>query len=54
MAHEHPGWQKSYMVVSWLFLVSSTFTLAKTVRDGHEAELMERSGGQALTRPGGA
>lgn len=49
-----PGWQKSYMVVSWLFLVSSTFTLAKTVRDRHEAELMERSGGQALTRPGGA
>jgi len=49
-----PGWQKGYMVVSWLFLVSSTFTLAKTVRDRHEAELMERSGGQALTRPGGA
>jgi hypothetical protein len=49
-----PGWQKSYMVVSWLFLVSSTFTLAKTVRDRHEAELMERSGGQPLTRPGGA
>ena len=48
-----PGWQKSYMVVSWLFLVSSTFTLAKTVRDRHEAELMERSGGQALTRPAG-
>ena len=48
-----PGWQKSYMVVSWLFLVSSTFTLAKTVRDRHEAELMERSGGQALTRSAG-
>jgi hypothetical protein len=30
------------MVVSWLFLVSSTFTLAKYVRDKHEAELMER------------
>ena len=39
-----PSWEKSYMVVSWLFLVSSTFTLAKTVRDGHEAQLMERSG----------
>lgn len=38
-----PGWQKSYMIVAWLFLVSSAFTLAKTLRDGHEAELMERS-----------
>lgn len=32
-------WQKGYMVVSWLFLLSTTFTLAKTVRDKHEAEL---------------
>jgi hypothetical protein len=35
-------WQKSYMGVAWLFLVSSTFTVAKTVRDKHEAELIER------------
>lgn len=35
-------WQKGYMVVSWLFLVSSTFTVAKTVRDKHEADLMDR------------
>lgn len=35
-------WQKGYMSVAWLFLVSSTFTLAKTVRDRHEAELIER------------
>ncbi len=35
-------WQKGYMVVSWLFLVSSTFSLAKLVRDQHEAELIER------------
>ena len=41
-----PTWEKNYMVVSWLFLVSSTFTLAKTVRDSHEVELMERSGPQ--------
>lgn len=47
-----PAWQKNYMLVSWLFLVSSTFTLAKTVRDGHEAELMERSGPD--TRPADA
>jgi len=45
-------WQKNYMVVSWLFLVSSTFTLAKTVRDKHEAEMMERgSGAPPETRP---
>jgi hypothetical protein len=37
-------WQKAFMVVSWLFLVSSTFTVAKTVRDKHEADLMDRSG----------
>ena len=38
-----PGWEKNFMVVSWLFLVSSTFTLAKTIRDGHEVQLMERA-----------
>ncbi len=38
-----PVWEKSYMVVSWLFLITSTFTLAKTIRDAHEADLMERS-----------
>jgi hypothetical protein len=48
-------WQKAYMVVSWLFLVSSTFTVAKTVRDKHEADLMDRGAGLALeadTKPG--
>lgn len=45
-----PPWQKSYMIVSWLFLVSSAFTLAKTLRDAHEADLMERSAGPE-TRP---
>lgn len=45
-------WQKGYMVVSWLFLVSSTFTLAKTIRDRYEAELMARGGEPAHdTRP---
>lgn len=39
-----PTWEKSYMAVSWLFLVSTTFTLAKTVRDSHEAQLMEMAG----------
>lgn len=36
-------WEKSYLAASWLFLVSSTFTLAKTVRDNHEAGLLEQS-----------
>ena len=44
-----PGAEKKYMMVSWLFLVSSTFTLAKTIRDGHEVELMERSGPTTVT-----
>jgi hypothetical protein len=49
-----PEWQKGYMLVSWLFLVSSTFTLAKTVRDAHEADLMERGNAPAVqeTVPG--
>lgn len=36
----HPTW-KAYLLVSWLFLVSATFTLAKTLRDRHEADLAE-------------
>ena len=45
-------WQKGFMLVSWLFLVSSTFTVAKTIRDKHEAELMDRaSRGTVETRP---
>jgi hypothetical protein len=35
-----PVWQ-AYLLVSWLFLISSTFTLAKTQRDAHEADLLE-------------
>jgi hypothetical protein len=35
-----PVWQ-AYLLVSWLFLLSSTFTLAKTLRDAHEADLYE-------------
>jgi hypothetical protein len=45
-------WQKSYMLVAWLFLISSTFTIAKTIRDKHEADVV--GGGAALepeTRP---
>lgn len=33
---------KAFLAVSWLYLITSTFTLAKTLRDGHEADLLER------------
>ena len=32
---------KAFLGVSWMFLVSSAFTLAKTLRDRHEADLIE-------------
>ena len=32
---------KAFLAVSWLFLISSAFTLAKTLRDRHEADLAE-------------
>ena len=36
---------KAFLGVSWLFLISTVFTLAKTLRDAHEALLIERSAG---------
>lgn len=47
-----PYWQKAYVLVAWLFLVSSAFTLAKALRDRHEADIMDRQG--VATRPGEA
>jgi hypothetical protein len=35
-----PVW-KAYLLVSWLFLISTVFTLAKMLRDAHEADLLE-------------
>ncbi|MBI5256990.1 MAG: hypothetical protein HY855_10865 [Burkholderiales bacterium] len=35
-----PVW-KAYLMVCWLFLISSVFTLAKTLRDAYEADLLE-------------
>jgi hypothetical protein len=32
---------RAYLGVSWLYLVPSAFTLAKTLRDRHEADLSE-------------
>jgi hypothetical protein len=34
-------WEKGFMIVSWTFLVSTAFTLAKTLRDRQEADYME-------------
>jgi hypothetical protein len=34
---------KAYLVVSWLFLVSTAFTLAKMLRDDHEAQHADRA-----------
>lgn len=36
-----PSIWKAYLLVSWLFLISTVFTLAKTLRDAHDADLME-------------
>ena len=38
---------QAFLLVSWLFLISSVFTLAKTLRDAHEADLIEARNGRA-------
>ncbi|MGM9428633.1 YiaA/YiaB family inner membrane protein [Hydrogenophaga sp. MI9] len=38
---------KAYLGVSWLYLVTSAFTLAKTLRDRHEADLIDHHRHQA-------
>lgn len=38
----HPTY-KAFLGVSWLYLISSAFTLAKTLRDAHEARLIHRA-----------
>jgi hypothetical protein len=37
---------KAYLGVSWLYLITCTFTLAKTLRDRHEADLAEAARAQ--------
>ena len=39
---------KAFLGVSWLFLISSVFTLAKTLRDAHEALLFDVRARQQL------
>lgn len=38
--------RKAYLVVSWLYLISAAFTLAKMLRDAYEAERIERDHAQ--------
>lgn len=35
-----PVW-KAYLLVCWLFLISSVFTLAKMLRDAHDADIQD-------------
>lgn len=35
-----PVW-KAYLLVSWCYLISNVFTLAKLLRDAHDADLMD-------------
>jgi hypothetical protein len=32
---------KVFLLVSWLYLITTTFTLAKTLRDAHDADMNE-------------
>ena len=38
---------KAFLGVSWLYLITCSFTLAKTLRDSHEADLSEARMGRA-------
>jgi hypothetical protein len=46
----NPTW-KAYLVVSWLYLISSAFTLAKTLRDQAEADQNEADHSEARLAP---
>jgi hypothetical protein len=43
---------RAFLAVGWLFLISTVFTLAKTLRDAHEALIAEaRAEGAAMRTP---
>lgn len=42
-------WARGYLFMGTLFTLGSTFTLAKTVRDNHEAKLLRNRISQAKT-----
>lgn len=44
------GTYKAFLGVSWLYLITCTFTLAKTLRDRHEADLAEARRDARLAR----
>ena len=44
----NPTW-KAYLVVSWLYLISAAFTLAKTLRDNHESAKLNNKIEEAKT-----
>ncbi len=44
---------KAFLGVSWLYLITCTFTLAKTLRDRHEADLAEARMAGRLSRTAG-
>ena len=41
---------KAFLGVSWLYLITCSFTLAKTLRDRHEADLSEARMGARVSR----
>ncbi|NEX61192.1 YiaA/YiaB family inner membrane protein [Noviherbaspirillum galbum] len=41
---------KAFLAVSWLFLVNSAFTLAKMLRDRHDADLIEAAARDQATK----
>jgi len=41
---------KAFLGVSWLYLITCTFTLAKTLRDAYEADLSEAHGQGRMSR----
>lgn len=45
---------KAFLGVSWLYLITCCFTLAKTLRDRHEAELLEAHLAGRASRAGNA
>ena len=40
------SWQRAYVAVSWLFLINTSFTLSKTLRDQFEARLLDAPGAE--------
>ena len=43
---------KAFLGVSWLYLITCSFTLAKTLRDRHEADLMALTARPDMTDTG--